>query len=224
MDREVISALVRIVELKDGSTAAHTWRVALYAQALAEAASLPPRDVERIMHAAILHDIGKIDIPEEILTKPGKLTPEEFDVIKTHSTLGYDRLVRMGETDDLVLGLVRSHHERLDGTGYPDGLHDQEVPGPAKYFSVIDAFDAMTSVRPYRSATGPPAARAALDELRARAGSWYDPDAVELLAKLYQSGAIDWILHYCNEPADLVQLVSMPTIDDLSRARSASAR
>ena len=220
MDREIISALVKVVELKDGSTAAHTWRVALYAQALAEAAGLPPADVNRIMQAAVLHDIGKIDIPEDILTKPARLTDDEYDIIKTHTRLGYDRLVRMGETDDLVLALVRSHHERLDGTGYPDGLRGMQIPTPAKYFAVIDTFDAMTSVRPYRSATGPEAARAAIDELRRHSGTWYCPEAVEKFSALHDSGALDWILRYCNDPAQLDQLASMPTSDELSQARS----
>ena len=141
LDRDIVTALVRVVELKDHSTARHTWRVALYTQALAEAAGVPDDEIPRLMNAAVLHDIGKIDIPEAILAKPGRLTDDEFAIMKTHTVLGYDRLVRMGETDPLILSLVRSHHERLDGSGYPDGLRGEEISRAARYFAVIDSFE-----------------------------------------------------------------------------------
>ncbi len=199
MDHDIIEALIRVVEVKDACTAAHTWRVALYTQLLSEAAGLDPDEVLHLMYAAVLHDIGKIDIPYRILAKPGRLTAAEFEIVKTHTVLGYDRLRRMGETDPVTLAFVRSHHERLDGSGYPDGLSGAEIPTAARCFAVVDTFDAMTSIRPYRRHVGPEAAEKALAVLKAEAGTRYCPDAVELLAARYERGALDWILSYFND-------------------------
>jgi len=192
-------ALIPLIELKDASTAAHTWRVVLYTRALAEAMHLDAELIERISLAAALHDLGKIDIPDEILKKPGRLTDEEFAVIKTHPVAGYDRLVKLGVTDRVVLNLVRWHHEKMDGSGYPDRLKFDAIPPGPRYFGVVDTFDAMTSVRPYRREIGPEAAEKALAELRAKAGSWYCTESVDAWERLYRSGQIDWILHYFND-------------------------
>ncbi len=192
-------ALLPLLELKDASTAAHTWRVVLYTRALAEALGLDAELIERVSLAAALHDLGKIDIPDEILKKPGRLTPEEFEVIKTHPVRGHERLVELGVTDQVVLNLVRWHHEKLDGTGYPDGLKGAEIPPGPRYFGVVDTFDAMTSVRPYRREIGPEAAEKAIAELREKVGAWYCADCVDAWEKLYRSGQIDWILHYFND-------------------------
>jgi putative nucleotidyltransferase with HDIG domain len=219
MDLQIVSALVHTVELKDESTAAHTWRVALYTQALAEAMGLARPDVERAMQAAVLHDIGKIDIPYGILAKPGRLTDEEYEVIKTHTVLGHDRLIRMGETDPLVLSLVRSHHERMDGSGYPDGLKGEAVPRPARIFAVIDTFDAMTSRRPYRQEVGEEAARRAIAELERHAGAWYCPEAVTLFHRLLESGALEWILHHLIDEQSLIDLPSAPPPGEVQKAR-----
>lgn len=208
MDFDIIRSLVKIVELKDESTIAHTWRVALYTQALAEAAGLVPDQVHRVMHGAVLHDIGKIDIPYEILAKPGPLTDVEFELIRTHTVIGYDRLKRMGVEDEVVLALVRSHHERLDGSGYPDGLAGEDIPAAARVFAVIDTFDAMTSIRPYRPEVGSGAARVAIDELKDKAGTWYCPESVNRFAELFESGALGWILEHFNDPESLEGLVA----------------
>ena len=206
MDHDIIEALIRVVEVKDACTAAHTWRVALYSQLMSEAAGLDRDEVLRFMYAAVLHDIGKIDIPHGILAKPGRLTASEFRIIKTHTTLGYDRLRRMGETDLVTLALVRSHHERLDGSGYPDGLTKEKIPPAARCFAVIDTFDAMTSVRPYRRRVEPGAADKALAELKAGAGTRYCPEAVELLASRYECGQLGWILSYFNDQEPVVSV------------------
>jgi HD-GYP domain-containing protein (c-di-GMP phosphodiesterase class II) len=173
MDTPILQGLLRTIELKDRSTAAHTWRVTLYAKALAEHAGRPRDVIERITHAAALH-LGKIDIPDHILIKPGRLDDEEYAVMQAHTTLGYDRLVSMGVDDPITLNLVRYHHERWDGLGYPDKLKGEQIPVAARYFAVIDSFDAMTSVRPYRQDIGEEAAHHAIDEL-------------------------NWILHYFND-------------------------
>ena len=203
MDPDIVQSLVKTIELKDHSTAAHTWRVVLYTRAMAEAAGLDKPMIERLTIGAALHDVGKIDVPDKILTKPGKLTDREFGVIKSHAVLGYERLLRMGETDDVLLTLVRHHHERWDGSGYPDGLCGEDIPLGARWFAVIDTFDALTSRRPYRSDIGEDAAERALRILTEDAGSHYWPDAVSAFESLYRTGALTWILHYFNDDADV---------------------
>ncbi len=196
---EDIQNLVRQIERKDLSTAAHTWRVVLYTRALTEAAGLPQELISRLVHAAALHDVGKIDIPDAILQKPGPLTPEERKVMEHHPALGHRRLLDMGEDDAVILNLVRHHHERVDGRGYPDNLAGDRIPAEARYFAVIDSFDALTSLRPYRESVGEEAARVAIVELQAGMGTHYDPKCVELFTRLYEGGSLDWILHYYND-------------------------
>ena len=219
MDFEVISALLKLVEERDAGTAAHTWRVALYALALGEAEGLERTDQQRFMRAAVLHDIGKIDIPKAIIAKPGRLTAEEYEVVKTHAWLGYRRLQSLGERDQLVLDVVRWHHERLDGSGYPDGLAGERIPPPARWFAIIDSFDAMTSRRPYRRTVGEVAADRAIEELQHYAGSWYCPDAVQAFVTLYGSGKLTWILHLLNDEQSLIELPPAPDQATLTAAR-----
>lgn len=218
---EIVQALVGILEVKDISTAAHTWRVILYTRALAEAAGVSNELLSRLTYAAALHDVGKIDIPESVLLKPGPLTPEEFDVMKRHTTLGHERLVRMEEGDPIVLSLVRNHHERWDGKGYPDGLRGEEIPSAARYFSVVDSFDAMTSYRPYRHDVGEAASQRAMVELEAGMGSRYCTEAVELFAKLQRSGQLDWILHHFNDEAPVPEYAALHSLDTIVRDRKA---
>lgn len=196
---EEVWALIPLIEVKDASTAAHTWRVVLYTRALTEAMGLDTELIERVSLAAALHDLGKLDIPDAILKKPGRLTEEEFAVIKTHPSRGHERLVAMGVTDQVVLNLVRWHHEKMDGSGYPDGLRGEQIPQGPRYFGVVDTFDAMTSVRPYRREIGAEAAEKAIAELRAKVGAWYCAESVDAWERLYRSGQIDWILHYFND-------------------------
>lgn len=199
MDKPIIEALLRLIEVKDASTAAHTWRVTLYTHALADAAKLEAERVQRLTVAASLHDIGKLDIPEEILQKPGKLDDREFQIMKGHTTAGHERLLAMGEDDQIMLDLVRHHHERWDGLGYPDSLAGEQIPLAARYFSVIDTFDALTSVRPYRNDIGEDAAKRAIEELQRCKGTRYFPDAVDMFTKLFETGSLDWIMHYYND-------------------------
>ncbi len=184
------------------STASHTWRVVLYTRALAERFGVQGPRLDMMTTGAALHDIGKLDIPDEVLRKPGRLDEAEFEIIKQHPRLGHERLVRMGVTDPTILNLVRSHHERVDGLGYPDGLKGEQVPEPARFFSVIDAFDAMTSLRPYRSDVGPEAAERAIDKLRAGIGTRFFGDCVEAFIDLYRRGELRWILDYFNDRVD----------------------
>lgn len=217
MSPDIVEALVKTIELKDQSTAAHTWRVVLYSRALAEKAGMARDFIARLTVGAALHDVGKIDIPDEILQKPGKLTEEEFAIIQQHPALGYDRLKRMGEDDAILLDLVRHHHERVDGKGYPDRLTGDSIPVVAKYFAVIDTFDALTSFRPYRKEVGEAAAEKALIELNDCIGTRYDKAAVELFTDLYREGALEWILHYFNDAnSQLPPIGEMPKVQGLA--------
>lgn len=206
MSPEEVQSLVREIETKDLSTAAHTWRVVLYSRALAEYFGTEQSVVQRITDGAALHDVGKIDIPIEILQKPGPLTDDEFGVIKRHPLLGHERLVGLGVSDPIVLDLVRWHHERTDGRGYPDGLKGEEIPPSARYFAVIDTFDAMTSRRPYRAEVGHDAGDKAIAELYAGVGTRYCRECVEAFDGLYRRGELDYILMYCNENDELAEL------------------
>lgn len=199
MDLSILQGLLSTIELKDRSTAAHTWRVTLYARAMAEHAGRPHELIDRITQAAALHDIGKIDIPDNVLVKPAKLNDDEYKVMQSHTTLGHDRLLAMGIDDPIMLELVRHHHERWDGLGYPDKLKGEEIATPARYFAVIDSFDAMTSVRPYRETIGEDAAESAIQELIKGSGNRYWPEAVEMFVELYRKGELNWILHYFND-------------------------
>ncbi len=203
MDPGVVQNLVQQIERKDLSTAAHTWRVVLYTRAMAESLSIDHEQIALITQAAALHDIGKLDLPDRILQKPGKLTDEEFEIIKYHPVSGYARMIDLDVTEEPILDLVRYHHERWDGSGYPEGVKAEDIPIGARMFAVIDSFDAMTSVRPYREVLGDRAAELALIELQAGMGTQYWPDAVEAFTELFKSGGLDHILHYFNDEVTL---------------------
>jgi putative nucleotidyltransferase with HDIG domain len=217
LDPDILQALVRIIEMKDLSTAAHTWRVVLYARAMCEALGMPSDFVERVAVGAALHDLGKIDVPSEILQKPGRLSDAEFVLVRAHPVLGFERLRAMGVTDPLVLALVRHHHERVDGKGYPDGLFADRIPLPARFFAVIDSFDALTSRRPYRHDVGVDAAARAIEELYTASGTQYYEPAVEALDGLFRDGRLTWIMDHFNDgaaPAEWVQVDDVATLRD----------
>lgn len=216
---DTVQALVRIIELKDLTTAAHTWRVVLYTRALAEFFGMDHDRIARLSVGAALHDLGKIDVPDAILQKPGPLTPEEFAIIRTHPGKGRERLVAMGEDDPLVLELVRHHHERHDGMGYPDGLRGDATAAVARYFSVVDTFDALTSIRPYRHEVGQQAARAAVRELRDGIGSRYCAECVEAFAMLYERGDFDWILEHYNDRRELPAFAGMSGVEEAMKKK-----
>jgi putative nucleotidyltransferase with HDIG domain len=217
---EFVQALVRLLEAKDPSTGAHTWRVVLYTRALAEELGVARDVIGRLTVAAALHDVGKIDIPEAVLLKPGPLTDDERAVMRTHAALGWERLRRMDEVDPMVLDLVRHHHERLDGAGYPDALRGEAIPAPARWFAVIDSFDAMTSVRPYRAIVGDEAGRRAAEEIERHAGLAYDAQAAGAFVSLYRTGRLDWILHYFNDECPLPDYGDIARPDELRRHAS----
>lgn len=148
---EVITALVAAVEAKDPYTSGHTQRVAELSVRIGQELGLSPERLRVLSQAAILHDIGKIGVPDAILNKPGPLTGEEFAAIRQHPVRGYE-IIKGVRSLQRELGGIRSHHERMDGSGYPDGLHGESIPLEARIIAVADVYDALTSLRPYRDA------------------------------------------------------------------------
>ncbi|MBO4366398.1 MAG: HD-GYP domain-containing protein [Clostridia bacterium] len=150
LTREIIEAFAKVVDMKDSYTQGHSFRVAHYTQMLAREMGLDEETVEKYRNIALMHDIGKVGIPDGILNKPGKLTDEEFALIKSHTSRGYDVLHTISLMPEIAIG-ARSHHERPDGRGYPMGLKGDEMPLVGQVIAVADCFDAMYSNRPYRS-------------------------------------------------------------------------
>ena len=174
---EAIAALAAALESRDDTTGEHIKRTQVLAGEAAEAIGLDPEGVRVVKYAAMLHDIGKIGIPDSILNKPGGLTPEEWREMKRHPETGARIVGRIAGFDDVVEAVL-AHHERHDGRGYPAGLAGEEVPVAARLISVIDAYDAMTNDRPYRKAL---THEAALAELEHGSGTQFDPAVVEAL-------------------------------------------
>lgn len=171
--------LARVAMIKDGTTAEHITRMAYIAERIGEQYGLTARQLDSLLHAAPLHDIGKIGIPDEILKKPGALTPDELKIMRTHARLGYELLTLTGQAS-LALGaeIALCHHERWDGQGYPQGMHGTSIPLSARIVAIADVFDALTSVRPYKAAWS---VEAAMEHIRSLSGKHFDPDLVDCL-------------------------------------------
>jgi diguanylate cyclase (GGDEF)-like protein/putative nucleotidyltransferase with HDIG domain len=179
-----IYALVSTVEAKDPYTYGHSKKVNTYAVALAEAIGLPPEEVSRVSTAALLHDIGKIGVPDKVLNKKGKLNAEDWEAIKSHPKLG---ATIVGNIPNLApcVSTILHHHEWWDGTGYPEGLKGEQISIEARILAVADAFEAMSSARPYRPAL---CGEKVLKELRRGAGSQFDPELVETFIGIVEGG------------------------------------
>jgi len=180
---ETIAALSRAIEAKDFYTGGHVERVSTIAVALAERLGIAGEDLEAIEVGSLLHDIGKIGVPEAVLHKDGALTDDEWVLMKRHPVISEQILTGL-ELHPFVRQIVRSSHERIDGAGYPDGLAGEEVPLPARIVLVADAFDALTTDRPYRKAQP---LSAAFAELRANAGSQFCPRVIEALEDILRT-------------------------------------
>jgi putative nucleotidyltransferase with HDIG domain len=172
MNQDVIRSFAQAVEAKDYYTRGHSERVAEYACRLARAVGLENREIERLHIAGMLHDIGKIGIPDHILNKPGSLTDEEYEHMKRHSVMGKEILGQVEAMKD-VTPLIYHHHERMDGQGYPDGLVGEQIPFLARIICLADSYEAMTSNRSYRNAL--PMERV-MSVLEMGAGSQWDHD------------------------------------------------
>ena len=171
-----------IVETKDPYTAGHQERVANLAVAIAEDLSLPPEKINGIRMAGMIHDIGKVKVPTEILSKPGKLSPTEFTLIQSHAEIAYD-ILKIIDFHYPVAQIAYQHHERIDGSGYPRGLKGDEILVEAKIIAVADVVEAITSHRPYRPALG---IDAALEEISKNRGILYDQEVTDACLSLFQ--------------------------------------
>jgi putative nucleotidyltransferase with HDIG domain len=176
-----IEGLAMAIEAKDQNTHEHLMRVRVYVSELGKIMGLDALQMKALATASFLHDIGKLAVPEHIINKPGKLTPEEFEKMKIHPVVGAEILERV-RFPYPVVPIVRSHHEAWDGSGYPDGLKGEEIPIGARILSAVDCFDALASDRPYRRALP---IEEALGYLRSKAGVQFDPDVVRLLEEHY---------------------------------------
>lgn len=172
---EGVQTLVHALDAKDPYTRGHSTRVSHYAEGIAQRMGFSGQALEDIRLGAALHDIGKIGTPDSILRKPGPLTTEELHSIGEHTVLGERILAPLARENPLVLSIVRSHHERVDGAGFPDHLDGHRIPWAARIVAVADAFDAMTTDRSYRSSLAP---RTAVEELTSHAGIHFDREVV----------------------------------------------
>lgn len=184
--RGTVMLLSDVVEADDHYTADHCRSVVSLVSAVADELDIDPESRQELEFAALLHDVGKIVIPNEILNKPGALTDEEYELMKTHTIEGQVLLDRVGGLLGRVGRIVRSCHERWDGGGYPDGLAGYDIPLEARIVFACDAYNAMTTDRPYRAAMSQ---ETALEELWANAGTQFDPRVVAALARVVRSGA-----------------------------------
>ena len=175
-----LETLAKSLEARDVYTRGHSQRVCDVSMMIGERMGLNPEALEELRVGTILHDIGKIGVPDSILNKPGRLTDEEFIIMKSHPVIGYEICSPLGLSEG-VLMIIRNHHEKLDGTGYPDGLKGGELPLSLRIVCVADAFDAMSSRRPYRDVMQ---MSRVLAELSAGAGVQFDPVVVEMLREL----------------------------------------
>lgn len=171
----LISTVSKAIEARDPYTAGHERRVAKLACAMAEEMGLPANQITGIRYGSLIHDIGKIHLPSELLAKPSKLTPIEFEVIKTHAEVGY-RILEGIDFPWPIAEIAYQHHERIDGSGYPQGLRGDTFILDARIVAVADVTEAMASHRPYRPALG---IDAAIEEIKAHRGTFYDPAAVD---------------------------------------------
>lgn len=197
-----IAALTTALEADEPYTHGHSYRVAKYAVRLGKALGMGDRELETLEYGGLLHDIGKIAITNEIICKPGRLTESEFEVVKSHSTIGADiveQIKFLSETTELV----RHHHERPDGLGYPHGLKVDEISLGCAILNVCDAFDAMTSDRPYRRALS---VDQAMEELVRFKGTQFDDRVVNCMLDLYHQGEFDTMREMLNDAVPVAPL------------------
>jgi len=203
---QFIETMAQVLDARDPYTAGHSMRVASYAYALARAMDVPEMEAENIRIAAQLHDIGKIGIPDAVLTKPGRLTAEEFGLVKLHPQIGRRILEKMGKFQKF-LPVVELHHENHDGTGYPYKLAGDRIPLAARIVHVADAFDAMVTHRHYRNALTLPEA---ILELRGNSGTQFDPAITPVMLRLIETG-----LMVVSSPVEML----LPSREDFAAAQ-----
>jgi putative nucleotidyltransferase with HDIG domain len=184
---EFLEVLAETIEVKDRFMRGHARRVSFYAGLLAERLSLEADEMEEVRVSAFLHDLGKVGVPTDLLLRAGSLDSAERAIVEQHPAIGA-RLVKPLAIPNAIASAIRHHHEWWDGKGYPDGLKGEEIPRTSRIISVVDAFDAMSSDRPYRRAL---ARSAAIDEIRHFAGIQFDPHFAKEFLVILESGACD---------------------------------
>ena len=182
-----LSTFAATVDLRDKPTSGHSSRVAHNARAVAMGLGIEAEDLRAVYWGGLLHDLGKIAVPERILQKPGSLSEDEFTTMRRHSDIGANLLLSVSPDLRPIAEGVRTHHERWDGSGYPRQLRADETPLTGRIVAVVDVFEALTCSRPYR---GPKPVAEVLQFIRERSGSWFDPELVPLLEDLYWKGDI----------------------------------
>jgi HD-GYP domain-containing protein (c-di-GMP phosphodiesterase class II) len=181
-----MTSLAQVVEAKDSTTRGHLDRTQRYGLALAQRVDPEMAARQEVAYGFFLHDIGKVGIPESVLCKPGPLTEDEWAIMRTHPAIGA-QIVEPIRFLEGAVEIVRTHHERWDGRGYPIGLRGEQIPLAARVFAIADCFDAMTSDRPYRSAMS---FDQAFEEIRLGAGTQFDPDVVSVFLDLTAEGGL----------------------------------
>jgi HD-GYP domain-containing protein (c-di-GMP phosphodiesterase class II) len=204
----VVKALVSAIDARDSYTHGHSERVAWTARRIAQAMEIGFDECEQIYITGLLHDIGKIGVRDEVLRKPGRLTPEEFEEIQKHPEIGFSILEGLNRMEYMLPGVLY-HHERMDGKGYPDGLVGDDIPLDAKILAVADAWDAMTSSRPYRNAMS---REQALAIMRDGAGQQWDETVVE------------FFLQVVNEVEEMAAKPASTPVSQSSRSQAGKAR
>ena len=187
---ETVMALAKTIDAKDAYTRGHSQRVGRYARHITYKLGWPDEEQQKIYFMGLLHDIGKIGVPEAIINKPDKLTDEEYDKIKQHTVIGSEILSLVAEFPELTIG-ARAHHERFDGKGYPDGIAGQAIPVYARIIAVADAYDAMTSKRSYRDVLPQNVVRAEIVKGR---GSQFDPQFADVMIQIIDEDD-EYMLH-----------------------------
>lgn len=196
---QVLFSIARTVESRDPNTGDHCERLVKLGKAFGEFLGLSRTEIRDLMWGGYLHDIGKVGIPDAILLKPGKFTPEEWKIMQQHVLIG-EKICQPLRTMRGVIPIIRCHHERWDGTGYPDGLAGDQIPFLAQVFQVIDIYDALTSERPYKKAFTPEEALTILEEETAK--GWRNPDLVQKFKEFIQISE----MRCCELPGDMEKL------------------
>ena len=190
ISKQMVTALANTIDAKDSYTNGHSTRVAKYSVMLAKRLGYEGEKLEQLEYAAMLHDIGKIGVPREIINKPSRLTDEEYEIIKTHPGIGAGILKEISEIPDIAIG-ARWHHERYDGKGYPDKLSGEDIPQLARIIGVADAYDAMTSKRSYRDVLSQDIVRSEIEKGK---GTQFDPNIAEVMLKLMDEDK-EYVMH-----------------------------
>ncbi|MBI3166987.1 MAG: HD domain-containing protein [Chloroflexi bacterium] len=193
IDKPLLKSLLimaDIIEARDPYTGGHVWRVSQFAKLLATKIGLPEDKIIKISIAAYLHDLGKVGIPDDILKKAEALTEAEYAIIKTHPSIG-GKLLSSHPLAEMVTSAANEHHERMDGKGYPNGLHGEQISLVARVISIVDAFDAMTSTRPYRKGM---TVETVLSILEKESGTQFDHELVAHMRELGSSGDLSHIV------------------------------